>query len=50
MEQMSPDDDPFPVSLSAEEQALFGLGYYHQRSEFFKSKEEKSTPQTEAAQ
>ena len=22
--------------LSAEEQALFGLGYYHQRNEFFK--------------
>lgn len=38
MEQMSPGDEPFPASLSAQEQALFGLGYYHQRSDFFKSK------------
>jgi CRISPR-associated protein Csd1 len=38
MAMMSPGDDPYPVSLSAEEQALFGLGYYHQRSEFFRSK------------
>ncbi len=34
---MTPGEDPFPASLSAEQQALFGLGYYHQRSEFFKS-------------
>jgi CRISPR-associated protein Csd1 len=37
MEQMSPEKDPFPVAFSAEDQALFGLGYYHQRNEFFKS-------------
>jgi CRISPR-associated protein Csd1 len=36
MDIMEPDKDPFPASLSAEEQALFGLGYYHQRNEFFK--------------
>lgn len=36
MDRMQPDGDPFPASLSAEEQALFGLGYYHQRNEFFK--------------
>lgn len=36
MEAMEPGDDPFPPTLSAEEQALFGLGYYHQRNEFFK--------------
>ncbi|MCW5707244.1 type I-C CRISPR-associated protein Cas8c/Csd1 [Shinella sp.] len=36
MELMSPGADPFPASLSAEDQALFGLGYYHQRNEFFK--------------
>jgi CRISPR-associated protein Csd1 len=35
---MQPGDNPFPASLSAEDQALFGVGYYHQRSEFFKSK------------
>ena len=36
MEAMSPGDDPFPASLPAEDQALFGLGYYHQRNEFFR--------------
>ncbi|AEI38601.1 type I-C CRISPR-associated protein Cas8c/Csd1 [Zymomonas mobilis] len=36
MEKMRPDADPFPTSLAAQDQALFGLGYYHQRSEFFK--------------
>jgi CRISPR-associated protein Csd1 len=36
MDIMEPGKDPFPASLSAEEQALFGLGYYHQRNEFFK--------------
>jgi CRISPR-associated protein Csd1 len=39
MAAMSPGDDPFPTSLNAEEQALFGLGYYHQRSEFFRKSE-----------
>jgi CRISPR-associated protein Csd1 len=36
MDRMEPGSDPFPASLSAEEQALFGLGYYHQRNDFFK--------------
>jgi CRISPR-associated protein Csd1 len=39
MEAMSPSGDPFPKSLNAEEQAMFGLGYYHQRSEFFRKRE-----------
>ncbi len=39
LEVMSPDDDPFPTSLPAEDQALFGLGYYHQRGEFFRKPE-----------
>lgn len=30
--------DRFPATLSLKEQGLFALGYYHQRSEFFKSK------------
>ena len=38
MERMSPAADPFPASLTAQEQALFGLGYHHQRNEFFKSR------------
>jgi len=37
MGAMDPAADPFPASLSAEDQALFGLGYYHQRNDFFKS-------------
>jgi CRISPR-associated protein Csd1 len=36
LEGMSPESDPFPASLPAEDQALFGLGYYHQRNEFFR--------------
>lgn len=36
---LSPADDPFPASLSAQEQALFGLGYYHQRTAFFQSRD-----------
>ena len=47
MESMSPGDDPFPAALPDKSQALFGLGYYHQRNEFFK-KFEKS-PSEEAA-
>lgn len=43
MEAMSPDNDPFPASLPDKSQALFGLGYYHQRNEFFR-KTEKSAP------
>lgn len=45
---MQPAEDPFPASLSAEEQALFGVGYYHQRSEFFKSKRDETNPSEEA--
>jgi CRISPR-associated protein Csd1 len=45
MEQMSPSDEPFPASLSAQEQALFGLGYYHQRNQFFKSKKTEPADQ-----
>ncbi len=43
MESMSPDGDPFPASLPDKSQALFGLGYYHQRNQFF-HKSEKSSP------
>jgi CRISPR-associated protein Csd1 len=47
MEAMSPADDPFPASLPEKSQALFGLGYYHQRNEFFK-KSDKSAPEEAA--
>jgi CRISPR-associated protein Csd1 len=48
MEKFAPDANPFPTSLNAEDQALFAVGYYHQRSEFFRRKDE--TQQQEAAQ
>ena len=44
MDLMDPSADPFPASLSAEEQALFGLGYYHQRNDFFKKHTDEKTP------
>lgn len=37
MDLMEPGDDPFPASLPEKSQALFGLGYYHQRNEFFRN-------------
>lgn len=42
MELMSPGEDPFPASLPDKSQALFGLGYYHQRNEFFRKSEKVS--------
>ncbi|MFN3275247.1 MAG: type I-C CRISPR-associated protein Cas8c/Csd1 [Paracoccus sp. (in: a-proteobacteria)] len=39
---MEPGNDPIPASLSSAEQALFGLGYYHQRSDFFRKHDDKS--------
>lgn len=48
MDLMSPSDDPFPPSLSSEQQALFGLGYYHQRNAFFKSKTDEKPISEEA--
>lgn len=47
MALMQPGGDPFPASFSAEEQALFGVGYYHQRSEFFKPKKDAPTTTSE---
>jgi CRISPR-associated protein Csd1 len=48
-DKMSPEDDPFPVSLAPQEQALFALGYYHQRSEFFKSTKQNNSDQEEVS-
>lgn len=45
---MSPGGDPIPAALSAQEQALFGIGYYHQRSDFFRKSE--TTPSPEASE
>lgn len=38
-EVMEPGQDPIPVALSSAEQAMFGIGYYHQRSEAFRKRE-----------
>lgn len=46
MGRMSPGADPFPATLSSAEQALFALGYYHQRNDFFKKSD---TEQKDAA-
>lgn len=47
MDRMDPNADPYPPSLSAREQALFGLGYHHQHSDFFKPKTEQTVTQGE---
>ncbi len=39
---MEPGNDPIPASLNAAEQALFGIGYYHQRSDFFRKRDDKA--------
>ena len=46
MDLMSPAEEPFPAALGAEQQALFGLGYYHQRNDFFAAKPQ-DTPAAE---
>ena len=47
---MEPAADPIPVSLSSAEQALFGIGYYHQRSDFFRKHDDSEPSLTESAQ
>lgn len=39
MELMEPGADPYPASLPDRSQALFALGYYHQRNDFFRKPE-----------
>jgi CRISPR-associated protein Csd1 len=47
MEAMAPDADPFPASLPDRSQALFALGYYHQRASFFVKSETADRPLAE---
>lgn len=42
MDLMEPASDPYPACLPDKSQALFALGYYHQRNEFFRKAAEKS--------
>ena len=37
------DFDDFPRTMSAEEQGLFMIGYYHQRKDLFVPKAERRT-------
>ncbi|MCY4100818.1 MAG: type I-C CRISPR-associated protein Cas8c/Csd1, partial [Rhodobacteraceae bacterium] len=39
MELMVPDKEPIPISLNLLEQAMFGVGYYHQRNNSFQKNE-----------
>lgn len=48
MDMMEPDQDPFPASLPAQDQALFGLGYYHQRAVFFTPSAKKAADEEQA--
>ena len=43
---MEPGDDPIPASLPTADQALFGIGYYHQRSDFFRKRDDKTSEET----
>lgn len=43
LEEMSPADEPFPAFLLPRQQALFGLGYHHQRSAFAGSRPKEPT-------
>lgn len=40
---MEPGNDPIPASLPTADQALFGIGYYHQRSDFFRKRDDKTS-------
>lgn len=39
MDRLQPGADPFPATMPSDQQALFALGYYHQRSEYFRKKD-----------
>ena len=47
MELMDPGSDPIPVFLNSGEQALFGIGYYHQHSDFFRKQDDKTPEVTQ---
>ncbi len=50
MAKMSPSANPYPTAFSSEEQALFALGYYHQRETYFTKKDDKTSPSKEKEQ
>jgi CRISPR-associated protein Csd1 len=39
--------NPIPARLTLDEQGVFILGYYHQRADFYKSKDKQETTEPE---
>lgn len=44
MDSLDVDENPFPRRLSLDEQGIFILGYYHQRSDFFVPRNKEEQP------
>lgn len=47
MDLLEIDNDPFPKRLSLDEQGIFILGYYHQRTSLFTKREAQEQDETE---
>ena len=47
MDLLEIDNDPFPRRLSLDEQGIFILGYYHQRTNLFTKREAQDQDETE---
>lgn len=47
MDLLEIDNDPFPKRLSLDEQGIFILGYYHQRTSLFTKREAQDQDETE---
>lgn len=47
MDLLEIDNDPFPKRLSLDEQGIFILGYYHQRTNLFTKREAQDQDETE---
>lgn len=50
MGKLDIDNDPFPKSLSLDEQGIFYLGFYHQRNLFFMGKGSKANDQEDISE
>ena len=48
--ELADPDSLFVPTLSAQRQAMFAVGYYHQRNDFYRRKEEQRADETAAAQ
>lgn len=43
VQKMTPEEDPFPSTLPLADQALFALGYHHQRNAMFEQSQDESS-------